>query len=96
MKNIESKLIESRSYKPNKDFSNQSNISSGELTKLNELYNNDPDSFWSGLARDNISWIEDFKTICTGQAPFFKWFKEGKLNVSQNLLISFKLSLHNC
>ena len=86
MKNIESKLIESRSYKPNKDFSNQSNISSGELTKLNELYNNDPDSFWSGLARDNISWIEDFKTICTGQAPFFKWFKEGKLNVSQNCI----------
>ena len=43
MKNIESKLIESRKYKPDIEFSRKSNLNPNLLKKLNSLYKNDPD-----------------------------------------------------
>ncbi len=86
MKNIESKLIESRSYKPQKKFVDESNITVDLLYELNQSYKADPDTFWRDLACKHIDWIEDFKTVCDGEPPFYKWFKEGKLNVSQNCL----------
>ena len=42
------------------------------------------DQFWSSLAKEEIQWIKEFKSICTGDAPFYEWFKEGKLNISEN------------
>ena len=86
MKNIESKLKESRSYKPNNTFVAQSNLTVDLLEQLHKSYKNDSDAFWGKLARQNIDWIKDFKTICSGEAPFYKWFEEGKLNVSENCL----------
>ena len=86
MKNIESKLKESRSYKPNNKFESQSNITADLLEQLHNSYKTDSDVFWGNLARENIDWIKDFKTTCSGVAPFYKWFEEGKLNVSQNCL----------
>ena len=86
MKNIESKLIESRQYKPDIEFSKKSNLNPSLLKKLNSLYENDPDEFWSSLAKKEIQWIKGFKSICTGDAPFYEWFKEGKLNISENCL----------
>ena len=86
MKNIESKLIESRKYKPDIEFSKKSNLNSNLLKKLNSLYKNNPDEFWSSLAKKEIQWIKGFKSICTGDAPFYEWFKEGKLNISENCL----------
>ena len=86
MKNIESKLKESRSYKPGNAFVAQSNVTVDLLEQLYRLYKNDSDAFWAKLARQNIDWIKDFKTICSGKAPFYKWFEEGRLNVTQNCL----------
>lgn len=86
MKNIESKLIESRQYKPDIEFSKKSNLNPSLLKKLNSLYKNNPDEFWSSLAKKEIQWIKGFKSICTGDAPFYEWFKEGKLNISENCL----------
>ena len=42
MKNIESKLIESRKYKPDIEFSKKSNLNSSLLKRLNDLYQSDP------------------------------------------------------
>ena len=86
MKNIESKLIEVRSYNPPAIFSNNANLKKTDLDLLKKEFEDNPDLFWSKLARNEISWIKDFKSVCTGHAPFFEWFKEGKLNVSQNCL----------
>ena len=86
MKNIESKLIESRKYKPNVEFSKNSNLNPELLKRLNTLYKKNPDQFWSNLANEEIQWIKKFKSICTGNAPFYEWFKEGKLNISENCL----------
>ena len=86
MKNIESKLTESRKYKPDAQFSSNANLNPKLLKELNSLYKKDPDKFWANLANKEIKWIKKFKSICTGDAPFYQWFKEGKLNISENCL----------
>jgi len=86
MKNIESNFKESRKYKPNKDFADQATVTHDLLTDLIESYKKNPAIFWSNLANKEITWIENFKTSLSGNAPDFEWFKEGKLNVSANCL----------
>jgi len=44
-------------------------------------------AYWSRLAREFISWKTPFtKGLDETQAPFFKWFEDGTLNVSYNCL----------
>ncbi|MFG6466660.1 acetate--CoA ligase [Roseateles sp. BYS87W] len=43
--------------------------------------------YWARLARELITWQTPFtKTLNDSEAPFFKWFEDGKLNVSYNCL----------
>ncbi|MBE7416151.1 MAG: acetate--CoA ligase [Ideonella sp.] len=43
--------------------------------------------FWARQAREHVSWKKPFtKTLDDSQAPFFKWFEDGTLNVSYNCL----------
>ncbi|MCE4555314.1 acetate--CoA ligase [Roseateles cellulosilyticus] len=43
--------------------------------------------YWARLARELITWQTPFtKTLNDSDAPFFKWFEDGKLNVSYNCL----------
>jgi acetyl-CoA synthetase len=43
--------------------------------------------YWARLARELISWKTPFtKTLNDSEAPFFKWFEDGTLNVSYNCL----------
>ena len=45
------------------------------------------DRFWAKRAREMVSWKEPFtKVLDESNAPFFKWFPDGKLNVSYNCL----------
>ncbi|TXI21882.1 MAG: acetyl-coenzyme A synthetase, partial [Roseateles sp.] len=47
----------------------------------------DYEGYWARLARELISWQTPFtKTLNDSEAPFFKWFEDGKLNVSYNCL----------
>jgi acetyl-CoA synthetase len=47
----------------------------------------DYDGFWSRLARETLSWHKPFtKALDESQAPFYKWFEDGLLNVSYNCL----------
>ncbi|MEO8165957.1 MAG: acetyl-coenzyme A synthetase N-terminal domain-containing protein [Betaproteobacteria bacterium] len=42
----------------------------------------DYEGFWARLARENLSWQTPFtKTLDESEAPFYKWFSDGKLNV---------------
>lgn len=46
----------------------------------------DPDGFWAEQARE-LDWDEPFTTILDdSNPPFYKWFSDGKLNVSYNCL----------
>jgi acetyl-CoA synthetase len=43
--------------------------------------------FWADLAREFVSWKTPFtKGLDESNAPFFKWFEDGTLNVSYNCL----------
>ena len=47
----------------------------------------DYEGYWARLAREFISWKKPFtKVLDSSQAPFFKWFEDGTLNVSYNCL----------
>ena len=47
----------------------------------------DYSGYWSRLAREFVSWKTPFtKGLDDSQAPFFKWFEDGTLNVSYNCL----------
>jgi acetyl-CoA synthetase len=43
--------------------------------------------FWAKRAREMITWKQPFtQALDESNAPFFKWFADGKLNVSYNCL----------
>ena len=43
--------------------------------------------FWGRLAKEHVTWKQPFTQILDeSNAPFFKWFADGKLNVSYNCL----------
>ena len=47
----------------------------------------DYEGYWARLAREFITWQQPFtKVLNESDAPFFKWFEDGKLNVSYNCL----------
>ena len=47
----------------------------------------DYEGYWGRLAREFLSWKTPFtKVLDSSNAPFFKWFEDGTLNVSYNCL----------
>jgi acetyl-CoA synthetase len=47
----------------------------------------DPNGYWSRLAREFLNWKTPFtRGLDDSQAPFYKWFEDGTLNVSYNCL----------
>ena len=47
----------------------------------------DYEGFWARLANEHLSWQTPFtRTLNEDDAPFYKWFEGGKLNVSYNCL----------
>ncbi len=47
----------------------------------------DYEGYWTRLAREFVSWKTPFtKGLNSADAPFFKWFEDGTLNVSYNCL----------
>src|SRR5690606_24700869 len=46
-----------------------------------------PDAFWTRLARENLNWTKPFtRTLDESNAPFYRWFDDGELNASANCL----------
>jgi len=47
----------------------------------------DYEGFWAGYARELLEWHKPFSTVLDeSEAPFYKWFADGELNVSYNCL----------
>ncbi len=47
----------------------------------------DHEAYWARLAREFVSWKKPFTQVLdSSNAPFFKWFADGTLNVSYNCL----------
>jgi acetyl-CoA synthetase len=77
---IENLLREARTFPPDPAFAAQANATA-------DLYleaETDFEAFWAKLARERISWSQDFDTTLEWELPFARWFVGGELNVSYN------------
>ncbi len=84
--NIESHQIETRVFKPTKEFSKTSLVGSfAEYKKLHAASIKSPAKFWAGQAAD-LFWRKKWKTVLDWKPPFAKWFVGGQLNASENCL----------
>jgi acetyl-CoA synthetase len=85
---IESVLQENRVFNPSPEFVAQANVSGMDAYKaLCAEAEADYEGYWGKLARENVVWKQPFTTVLDeSNAPFYKWFPDGKLNVSYNCL----------
>jgi acetyl-CoA synthetase len=85
---IESVMHENRIFKPSATF--QQNAAVPSMDAYNTLCaeaEKDYEGFWAKLARELLVWHKPFtKTLNQDNAPFYKWFEDGELNVSANCL----------
>ncbi|MDO8463744.1 MAG: acetate--CoA ligase [Gallionella sp.] len=88
MSNIQSILHETRVFSPSDEFVKQANVSGMAGYKaLCKSAEQDYEGFWAKLARETLLWKQPFtKVLDESNAPFFKWFEDGVLNVSYNCL----------
>jgi acetyl-CoA synthetase len=88
MSTIESVLHEDRIFEPSNDFVKQANVSGlKSYETLCAAAEKDYEGFWAGLAKEHLLWNKPFsKTLDSSNAPFYKWFHDGELNVSYNCL----------
>jgi acetyl-CoA synthetase len=85
---IESILTETRVFPPADAFVQQANVSGMEAYQaLCQEAATDYEGFWARLARQTIDWQKPFtRTLDETDAPFYRWFDDGELNISYNCL----------
>ncbi len=87
MSTIESVSHENRLFPPPASFVAQANVTPAEVDRLNAAAAKDFAGFWAGLARETLLWKKPFtRALDESNAPFYKWFDDGELNVSYNCL----------
>ena len=88
MSDIQSVLNEKRVFAPSEAFVKQANVSGMAAYKaMVDAANKDYAGYWANLARETVLWHKPFtKTLDDSNAPFYKWFEDGELNVSYNCL----------
>ncbi|KQZ39670.1 acetate--CoA ligase [Duganella sp. Root1480D1] len=79
---------ESRIFAPPAAFVEKAAVSGMAAYKaLCDEAERDYEGFWARLAREHVVWQTPFtRTLNEDNAPFYKWFEDGKLNVSYNCL----------
>ena len=70
-------------YPPNPEISKSARIKSmDEYQALQNRAKEDYEGFWDGYAKEKINWLAPYdKVLDESNAPFYKWFTGGKLNV---------------
>ena len=86
-KNIESVLQEKRTFEPPAQFTARARLKAADLERLRRHAESDYTGFWAQLAREEIHWRTPFSvTLDESEAPNYRWFTDGRLNVSFNCL----------
>jgi acetyl-CoA synthetase len=85
---IQSMLVENRVFMPSDNMVKSARISGMDgYNALCAQAESDFEGFWAKLARENVVWNKPFtRTLDESNAPFYKWFDDGELNVSANCL----------
>ena len=85
---IESVLQENRVFNPSEEAVKKATISGmAAYQALCQEAEQDYAGYWARLAREHVVWKQPFtQSLDESQAPFYKWFADGKLNVSYNCL----------
>jgi acetyl-CoA synthetase len=84
---IQSVLLEERTFSPPSEFIARARIQPEGLEALHARAAADPVGFWADLARSELHWHEPFTvTLDESNAPNYRWFSDGRLNVSWNCL----------
>ncbi|MBV5284566.1 MULTISPECIES: acetate--CoA ligase [Methyloversatilis] len=83
-----SEATEVRVYQPSQDMVSNAAVSGMDAYKaLCAEAERDYEGYWARLAREHVTWQTPFtRTLNEDNRPFFKWFEDGKLNVSYNCL----------
>jgi acetyl-CoA synthetase len=86
-KDIQSVLQEDRVFPPSKQFSKRAALKADELSAMYAKASHDYVGFWADLAVAEIDWHRPFTVpLDDSDAPNFRWFTDGQLNVSHNCL----------
>jgi len=85
--NIKSVLVEERSFTPSADFTARARIKAEDLAKLKADAAANYKGFWARQAQSELRWHKPFSvTLDESNAPNYRWFVDGELNVSHNCL----------
>src|SRR5262245_21196278 len=84
---IESVLIEKRRFSPSEEFTSGARLKPADVKALRAEAAADQEGFWAKQARSELRWHKPFTvTLDTSNAPNYRWFTDGELNVSHNCL----------
>jgi len=88
MSQIESVLVENRVFPPSDEVVKRATISGmAAYEALCKEAETDYTGYWGRLAKEHVVWKQPFTSVLDeSNAPFYKWFADGKLNVSYNCL----------
>ena len=88
MSMIESVLTENRVFPPSEETVKRATIAGmAAYEALCKEAEQDYEGYWGRLAREHVGWKEPFTQVLDeSNAPFYRWFADGKLNVSWNCL----------
>ncbi|HYJ39605.1 MAG TPA: AMP-binding protein, partial [Steroidobacteraceae bacterium] len=85
--NIKSVLVEERSFPPSPEFTARARLKPADAAALRREAAADHVGFWARQARSELRWHKPFThTLDDSQAPNYRWFTDGELNVSYNCL----------
>jgi acetyl-CoA synthetase len=86
-KDIQSVLHEDRVFPPSAAFRKHATIRAAELQSMHDKAAQDFVGFWADLAVAEIDWQQPFTVpLDDSNAPNYRWFADGQLNVSHNCL----------
>ena len=78
---------DSKTYPPPGEIVANATISGAAYDALVAEAERDHEGFWARLAREHLLWTKPFtKVLDASNAPLFRWFDDGMLNVSYNCL----------
>jgi acetyl-CoA synthetase len=85
--NIQSVLVEERRFPPSDAFTARARLKPDDVAALREEAARNYKGFWATQAQKELRWHKPFSvTLDESQAPNYRWFTDGELNVSHNCL----------